>query len=47
MLRVLLAMKDDSIKGIYETLADCATVSSQHAGGLVSIFIIFVPQTRL
>ena len=29
----LLAMKDDSIKGIYETLADCATIS-QHAGGL-------------
>ena len=29
----LLAMKDDSIKGIYETLADCATIS-QHAGGI-------------
>lgn len=29
----LLAMKDDSIKGIYETLADCASIS-QHAGGI-------------
>ena len=29
----LLAMKDDSIKGIYDTLADCATIS-QHAGGI-------------
>jgi len=29
----LLAMKDDSIKGIYETLADCACIS-QHAGGI-------------
>ena len=26
-------MKVDSIKGIYETLADCATIS-QHAGGI-------------
>ena len=29
----LLAMKEDSIKGIYNTLADCATIS-QHAGGI-------------
>lgn len=29
----LLAMKDDSIKGIYETLSDCASIS-QHAGGI-------------
>jgi ribonucleoside-diphosphate reductase alpha subunit len=29
----LLSMKDDSIKGIYDTLADCATIS-QHAGGI-------------
>ena len=29
----LLAMKDDSIKGIYDTLADCASIS-QHAGGI-------------
>jgi len=29
----LLAMKDDSIKGIYDTLSDCATIS-QHAGGI-------------
>ena len=29
----LLAMKEDSIKGIYDTLADCATIS-QHAGGI-------------
>ena len=29
----LLAMNDDSIKGIYKTLADCATIS-QHAGGI-------------
>ena len=26
-------MKDDSIKGIYDTLADCASIS-QHAGGI-------------
>ena len=29
----LLAMEDDSIKGIYSTLADCAAIS-QHAGGI-------------
>ncbi len=29
----LLAMKDDSIKGIYETLEDCALIS-KHAGGI-------------
>ena len=29
----LLAMKEDSIKGIYETLSDCASIS-QHAGGI-------------
>ena len=29
----LLTMKDDSIKGIYETLGDCATIS-KHAGGI-------------
>ena len=29
----LLATKEDSIKGIYNTLADCATIS-QHAGGI-------------
>ena len=29
----LLAMKDDSIKGIYDTLSDCASIS-QHAGGI-------------
>ena len=29
----LLAMKDDSIKGIYDTLSDCAIIS-QHAGGI-------------
>jgi len=29
----LLAMKDDSIKGIYNTLSDCASIS-QHAGGI-------------
>jgi ribonucleoside-diphosphate reductase alpha subunit len=29
----LLAMKEDSIKGIYNTLSDCATIS-QHAGGI-------------
>ena len=29
----LLAMKDDSIKGIYETLMDCALIS-QNAGGI-------------
>jgi len=29
----LLAMKEDSIKGIYNTLSDCASIS-QHAGGI-------------
>ena len=29
----LLTMKEDSIKGIYETLGDCATIS-KHAGGI-------------
>jgi ribonucleoside-diphosphate reductase alpha subunit len=29
----LLSMNDDSIKGIYKTLSDCATIS-QHAGGI-------------
>jgi ribonucleoside-diphosphate reductase alpha chain len=29
----LLAMKDDSISGIYETLKDCATIS-KHSGGI-------------
>ena len=29
----LMAMKDDSIKGIYETLADCAQIS-KYAGGI-------------
>ena len=29
----LLSMKDDSIKGIYETLGDCAQIS-KHAGGI-------------
>ena len=29
----LLTMKDDSIKGIYETLSDCALIS-KHAGGI-------------
>ena len=29
----LLTMKDDSIKGIYETLGDCAQIS-KHAGGI-------------
>ena len=37
----LLAMEDDSVDGIFNTLKDCAKIS-KHAGELVFIFIIYV-----
>ena len=37
----LIAMESDSIRGIYNTLGDCAAIS-KWAGGIGMIFIIFV-----